>query len=160
MPKKSKKEEELEQQLGEVTADLQRIQADFVNYKRRADEDAGRAVSIGKEGTVRALLPSLDNIRRALSHTPDDLKDHDFIKAVSSVAKQLDKDLSDLGLHQIETVGNEFNPETMEAVSMEDEGGDHEVVIEELQSGYQLNDQVIRHAMVKVAKKNQEKGDK
>lgn len=160
MPKKSKKEEEFEQHIAEVTADLQRIQADFVNYKRRADEDQQRAIAIGKEGTVRALLPSLDNIRRALSHTPDDLKDHDYFKAIASVAKQLDKDLSDLGLTQIETVGHEFNPETMEAVSMEDEGGDHEIVVEELQSGYQLNEQVIRHAMVKVAKKNQEKGDK
>jgi molecular chaperone GrpE len=160
VPKKSKKDEEYEQQIAQATADIQRIQADFVNYKRRADEDSARAVAIGREGTIRALLPSLDNIQRALSHAPEDLKDHDFMKAVASVARQLDKDLSDLGLAQIDTVNEEFNPQTMEAVSMDDEGGDSEIVVEELQSGYTLNDQVIRHAMVKVAKKNQEKGDK
>ena len=149
---KSKKQIELEQKIGELTADLQRIQADFVNYKRRAEEDQMKAVSIGREGTIAALLPTLDNIERALTHTPEDLADHDYIKALQSVAKQLMKDLNDMGVQKIETIGQEFNPETMEAVQMEDGDGDKEVVVEELQGGYMLGDSVIRHAMVKVGK--------
>ena len=150
---KSKKQQELEQQESELTADLQRIQADFVNYKRRAEEDQQRAVSIGREGTIAALLPTLDNIHRALTHIPEDLADHDFMKALQSVAKQLEKDLKDMGVERIATIGEEFNPETMEAISMEDGDGDKEVVIEELQSGYTLGGAVIRHAMVKVGRK-------
>ena len=132
---------------------MQRIQADFVNFKRRAEEDQQRAVMIGREGTIRALLPTLDNVQRALMHSPDDLKDHEYVKALNSVAKQLEKDLSDMGLNRIATVGEEFNPDIMEAVSMEAGEGSKEVVTEELQSGYMLNEEVLRHAMVKVAKK-------
>ena len=150
---KSKKQQELEQQLGEATADLQRVQADFVNYKRRAEEDQMKAVSIGREGTIAALLPTIDNIHRALTHVPEDLEDHDYLKALRSVAKQLEKDLKDMGVEKIATVGEEFNPETMEAIQMEDGEGDTEVVIGELQSGYTLNGSVVRHAMVKVGRK-------
>lgn len=151
-PKNSKKEQELQQQIGELTADLQRIQADFVNFKRRADEDQTRAVAIGRESTIKALLPTIDNIERALTHVPDDLKDHDYAKAVQTVANKLQGDLQAMGLTKITTIGEEFNPETMEAVSMDDGDGDKEIVVEELQSGYILNDEVIRHAMVKVGK--------
>ena len=149
---KSKKQVELEQKIGEITEDLQRVHADFVNYKRRAEEDQRKAVSIGREGTIAALLPTIDNIKRALTHIPDDLKDHDFINALQSVAKQLEKDMKDMGVEPIKTVGEEFNPETMEAVLMEDGEGDKEIVVEELQGGYTLNGEVIRHAMVKVGR--------
>ena len=154
MPKKSNKDnsEDLQQQVGELTADMQRIQADFVNFKRRAEEDQQRAVAVGRESTIKALLPTIDNIERALAHVPDDLKDHDYAKAVQSVAKKLQSDLHAMGLVKITALGEEFNPEIMEAVSMEDGDGDKEVVIEELQSGYMLHDEVLRHAMVKVGK--------
>ncbi len=153
MPKKPKKDEELEQQLAELTADLQRVQADFVNYKRRADEDQKRAVIIGREGTIRTLLPTIDNIERALSHVPDDLADHSFIKALQSVAKKLEADLKAMGLQKLVVLDQEFDPETMEAVSMDEEGeGEREVVIEELQSGYTFGGEVIRHAMVRVGR--------
>lgn len=152
MASKSKKQLELEQKLGEVTEDLQRVHADFVNYKRRAEEDQMKAVSIGREGTIAALLPTIDNIERALAHAPEDLAEHEFIKGLQTVAKQLEKDLKDMGVEQIKTIGEEFNPEFMEAVTMEDGDGENEVVIEELQSGYTLNGVVIRHAMVKVGK--------
>lgn len=149
---KSKKQIELEQKIGEVTEDLQRIQADFINYKRRAEEDQMKAVSLGREATIRALLPTIDNIERALTHIPKDLQSHDFIKGLQTVAKNLQKDLNDMGVEKIPVVGEEFNPELMEAVQMEDGDGEKEVVVEELQSGYVINGQVVRHAMVKVGK--------
>lgn len=151
--KKDSQNEEFEQQIAELTADLQRNQADFVNYKRRAEEDQQRAVSVGREGTIAALLPTIDNIQRALEHVPDDIQEHEYVKAVGSVAKQLDKTLEDMGVTRLKTVGEEFDPESMEAVLMEDGEGDTEVVIEEMQSGYMMNGAVIRHAMVKVGRK-------
>lgn len=149
---KSKKQVELEQKLGEITEDLQRIQADFVNYKRRAEEDQRRAVAIGREGAIIALLPTIDNLERAILHVPDDLAEHTFIVGLQTVAKQLERDLKDMGVERIETVGLEFNPEYMEAIHMEDGDGEKEIVTEEIQGGYTLNGNVIRHAMVKVGK--------
>jgi len=151
-PKKSKGSAKHRQQVAELTADLQRIQADFSNYKRRAEADQMRAVSIGREATVTALLPVIDNIQRALSNVPADLVDNPYVKGLQAVSKQLDAVITDLGVKKIKTVGEDFDPETMEAVAYDNGDGEREVVIEELQAGYRLEDTVIRHAMVKVAK--------
>jgi molecular chaperone GrpE len=99
-------------------------------------------------------LPALDNLERAVKHTPKDLNDHDYVKGVQGVAKQFNKALEQLGVERIKTVGEKFDPKYHEAVSVEESEGDTEVVAEELQSGYTLGDEVIRHAMVKVKMEN------
>lgn len=144
---------QLEQQVAELSEDLMRSQADFTNFRRRSEEENTRAAEIGKEFVITALLPVIDNIERALANVPADIADNSYIKGLGSVAKQLDDTLIGLGLHKIETVDHDFDPERMEAVSYDDGDGEREVVIEELQSGYELNGTVIRHAMVKVGKK-------
>jgi molecular chaperone GrpE len=148
--KQDKKLEELEKQIQELTNALQRERADSINLRRRVEEDRSKMGDIFKAAVVRELLPALDNLERALKHTPKDLKDHDYVKGVQGVSKQFDKVLDDLGVQKIKTVGEEFNPKYHEAVSMEEGEGDVEVVCEELQSGYTLGDEVIRHAFVKV----------
>ena len=151
MPKKQSKND-LEQQVGELTEDLQRLQADFINFRRRAEEDQMSSLSAGKALVINELLPVLDNVGRALTNVPDDLKKNEFVLGVVSVGKQLDDALAKLGVTKIETVGQEFDPEKMEAVLMEEGDGEKEIVSEELQSGFELNGEVIRHAMVKVKK--------
>ena len=75
----------------------------------------------------------------------------DFVKGVQGVVKQFEKTLADMGVERIKTVGEPFDPRYHEAISMdEDSEGEHEVVSEELQPGYRLGDEVIRHAMVRV----------
>jgi molecular chaperone GrpE len=148
--KQDKKLEELEKQIQELTNALQRERADSINLRRRVEEDRSKMGDIFKAAVVRELLPALDNLERALKHTPKDLKDHDYVKGVQGVSKQFDKVLDDLGVQKIKTIGEEFNPKYHEAVSMEEGEGDVEVVCEELQSGYTLGDEVIRHAFVKV----------
>jgi molecular chaperone GrpE len=148
--KQDKKLEELEDQIQELTNALQRERADSINLRRRVEEDRSKMGDIFKAAVVRELLPALDNLERALKHTPKDLKDHDYVKGVQGVSKQFDKVLDNLGVQKIKTVGEEFNPKYHEAVSMEEGEGDIEVVCEELQSGYTLGDEVIRHAFVKV----------
>lgn len=152
--KRSKKIDasEHEQIVGELTQDLQRIQADFTNYKRRTEEDALRSVQIGKESVLRELLPTFDNITRALSNVPEELAENEYVKGVQSIAKQLDGVLAGIGLVPIDALGNEFDAELMEAVAMEDGEGDKEIVDEVLQPGYMFGDQVVRHAIVKVKK--------
>ena len=152
---KSKKQEELEQQVGELTQDLQRVRADFENYRKRSEQEKEMARANGKVGTILKLLPVVDNIERAISHTPDELKENAWAQGVSKLVKNLDKSLADMGVSRIKAKpGDRFDPELHEAIQFDDEAeGEHEVVAEELQAGYMLGDDVIRHSMVKVTKK-------
>lgn len=140
-------------QLEELEQDLKRVQAEFINYKRRSLEERGELLNLGKSEAVIMLLPLLDNISRALAHMPEDLTDNAWAAGVTQVAKQADAALGMLGVEKIPTVGEPFDPNFHEAVVMEDGTGDHEIVTEELQGGYRMGGRVLRHAMVKVGRK-------
>lgn len=141
---------DLQQQVAELTEALQRERADAVNLRRRHDEQTAALKNVIKANVVRELLPVIDNFERALKHVPKDLADNDYVKGVQGVVKQFEKTLADIGVEKIKTAGEPFDPKFHEAVSMEDGDGTREVVAEELQSGYKIGDDVIRHAMVKV----------
>lgn len=154
MPKKSTQQipdaEELLQQVTELTDALQRERADAMNVRRRADEEKAKLGSFYKALIVRELLPIIDNFERALKNLPPDLAANEYMKGVQGIVKQFDATLGKLGVERIKTIGEHFNPELHEAVSMEDGDGSNEIVNEELQAGYKLGDEIIRHAMVKV----------
>jgi molecular chaperone GrpE len=143
---------ELQQKIAELTEALQRERADAINVRRRTDEDKAKLGNFYKVIILRELLPAIDNLERALMHAPKDLKDHDYVKGVQGVAKQFEQCFKQLGVERIKTIGERFDPHLHEAVHMEDTGGDHEIISEELQPGYKIGDEVIRHAMVKVKK--------
>jgi len=134
----------------ELTEALQRERADASNIRRRHDEQIGGLRDMVKANVVRELLPVIDNFDRALKHAPKDLKNDDYVKGVQNIVKQFEKTLEDMGVQRIKTVGQHFDPRLHEAISMDGSDGTHEVVSEELQPGYVLGDNVIRHAMVKV----------
>lgn len=140
----------LEAQVKELTEALQRERADAMNIRRRHEEQMSSLRDFAKASVIRELLPAIDNLERALKHAPKDLADHDYVKGVQGVIKQFEKALKDIGVERVKTVGEEFDPRYHEAVSMEHGEGSKEVVSEELQAGYKLGDEVIRHAMVKV----------
>lgn len=141
----------LETQVEELTAALQRERADTMNVRRQHEEQLTSVRTAVKVQVVSELLPVIDNFERALKHVPAELADNDYVKGVQGVVKQFEKTLADMGVERIATVGQPFDPNLHEAVSMEEGEGGQEVVSEELQSGYKLGDQVIRHAMVRVA---------
>lgn len=161
MPK-NKKQEELEQQIGELTADLQRTRADFENYRKRVDLEKSSAREAGQTSAIVRLLPVIDNIERAIAHAPTDLADNKWAQGVVGLTKNLDKSLEALNLKRIDaSTGVPFNPELHEAIQFdEDAQGDHEVIAEELQAGYTLNGQPIRPAMVKVTRQQHTTDDK
>jgi molecular chaperone GrpE len=150
MPKKTVDTELLQAQIAELTEALSRERADAMNVRRRAEEDRLKLASFYKAMVLKELLPALDNLDRALKHTPKDLVDHEYVKGVQGVAKQFNQALEKIGVTRIKTVGEVFNPSLHEAISMEDEGGAVELISEELQPGYLLGDEVLRHAMVRV----------
>jgi molecular chaperone GrpE len=141
---------ELSQQIGELTEALQRERADALNIRRRAEEDKSRMADFYKVLIMRDLLPALDNLERALKHVPKDMAGHDYIKGIQGVAKQFEQCFEKLGIERIKTIGEPFDPKLHEAISVEGDGHGVEVVCEELQPGYKLGEDVIRHALVKV----------
>ena len=155
MTKNKQPEEELEQQIGELTIDLQRTRADFENYRKRVEAEKTAARSAGESMAILKLIPVIDNIERAIAYTPEDIKDNKWVQGITGLVKNLEKSLDSLNLKRIEAKpGTEFNPEVHEAIQFdEDATGDKEVIAEELQAGYLLNGQPIRHAMVKVTRK-------
>jgi len=152
--KKTKKELECDQKLSELTGDLQRTHADFENYRKRAEVEKISARQAGKASTILKLLPVIDNIERAITYTPAELKDNTWVQGVVGLVRNLEKSLEALDVRRIEAkVGTPFDPELHEAIQFdEDAVGEHEVVAEELQAGYLLNQQPIRHAMVRVTR--------
>ncbi|MBX4188488.1 nucleotide exchange factor GrpE [Candidatus Saccharibacteria bacterium] len=141
---------ELEKKVADLTEALQRERADAENLRRRTDMEKSRLGEFYKAMIVQELLPALDNLERAFKHTPKDIKDHDYVKGIQGVMKQFEQCFAQLGVKRIKTVGEVFDPRLHEAVHMEDGDGTVEVVCEELQPGYVIGDEVIRHAIVKV----------
>lgn len=149
-PKSRVSIEELQAKIAELTEALQRERADATNIRRRHDEQLAGLKNMTKASVVRDLLPIVDNFERALKHVPKDLEGNDFVKGVQGIVKQFEKTLQDIGVERIKTIGEAFDPKYHEAVAMEEGEGDREIVSEELQAGYKIGDDVIRHAMVKV----------
>ena len=139
-----------QKQIDELTQALQRERADATNLRRRYEEQIASLQTLAKASVVRDLLPVIDNFERAIRHTPADLAGNDYVKGIQSIVKQFEKILEQLGVQKIKTVGEPFNPHLHEAVSMEEGDGGQEIVSEELQPGYTLGDEVLRHAMVRV----------
>ena len=151
---KSKKQQELEQQIGELTQDVQRQRSDFENYRKRVEVEKEQAKQTGKTQAVMKLLPVIDNIDRAVAHLPAELQGNAWADGVVKLSKHLDKMVGDLSLEKIAIIPGEtlFDPSLHEAIQMDDAEGDTEVVAEELQTGWKLGDTVIRPAMVKVTR--------
>jgi molecular chaperone GrpE len=133
----------------ELIDTLQRLQADFDNYRKRAARDQESLVARAGERIVKELLPVLDDLERALeaveSHEEAELED-----GVKLVHRQLEQLLEKEGLALVETDG-QFDPHVHEALLTQPSDADEGSVIEVLQKGYRLGDRVLRPARVVVA---------
>ncbi|HSX27866.1 MAG TPA: nucleotide exchange factor GrpE [Candidatus Saccharimonadales bacterium] len=147
--------DELRSQIDELTADLQRVHADFVNYRRRNDDERTQLMDVAKATAVTQLLPLIDNIERALGHMPADLANNQWAKGVAQLAKQCDTALKSLKVEPIEALGKPFDPKLHQAISYEEDGAGEEVVVEELQKGYHMGTNILRPSMVKVGRKEE-----
>lgn len=144
--------EDLQQQVAQLIKALQHERADAENIRRRHDEQISGLRDMVKASVIRDFLPVIDNYERLLKHISSDSKDGPWKQGVEQISRQLEKALLNMGVERIKTVGEQFDPHLHEAISMDDTGGHHEIVSEELQTGYVLGDNVIRHAMVRVKK--------
>ena len=129
--------------VAELTADLQRVQADFANYRKRALRDQETAAERAKAVVLSQLLPVLDDLDRARSHGDLDTG------PLKSVADKLTAALMGLGLVEFGAEGEEFDPSVHEAVQHEGDGSSP-VIGHVMRKGYRFGDQVLRHALVGV----------
>lgn len=134
------------EKVAELTADLQRVQADFANYRKRAMRDQQAAADRAKANVVGQLLGVLDDLERARQH--GDLESG----PMKSVADKLTNAFNGLGLTAFGVEGEDFDPLLHEAVQHEGDGGpgSRPVIGMVMRQGYQLGEQVLRHAMVGV----------
>jgi molecular chaperone GrpE len=128
-----------------------RLAADFENFRRRKGQELTDRIRYSSEDAARALLPALDNLRRAIDHAPEGT-DSAFIDGVRMVVRQFEEALATLGVTPIDAVGAPFDPALHEAVAgVESPEVEHDTVVDELQRGYRLHDRVIRPSVVRVA---------
>ena len=135
----------------DLTNTLVRLQADFDNFRKRTEKERDQARHRGVENLIEQLLPVLDGFDRALA-AHDDPAYEDYRKGFELIRKQLWDLLAKQGVHRIESVGKEFDPNVHHAVEhVPTSDYPDGAVIEEFQPGYTFHNRVLRPAMVRVA---------
>jgi molecular chaperone GrpE len=143
----------LAEELKGLQDSLIRRQADFDNFRRRAERERSEVMEYANVDTVRALLPILDDFERALKV---ECADREYARGMELIYQRLFDSLKKLGLTPIETKGQVFDPHMHHAVEMVEtlEAEDHSI-LDEYQRGYNFRGKLLRPAMVKVAVRKQ-----
>ncbi len=131
-------------------ANWQRTQADFINFKRRTEQERGEVAKLANAALMLSLLPVLDDLERALDNISEKLRGMTWVDGIELIYRKLKAILEGQGLSEIKAIGETFDPNYHEAVLEVD--GEEGKVIEEIQKGYKLNDRVLRPTMVKVGR--------
>ena len=167
--------DQLQADLDNAMAGWKRTAADFENFKKQKERENKELLEFAKEVTVVKLLPTIDTLEQALRHLPQladqpisesadqligRLTDSPFAKqyqnwqtGVNGIVVQLDKVLSELGVKKIEAIGKKFDPNFHEAVKEVESEKDDGIIIDEFQTGFELNGKVIRPSQVAISKK-------
>ena len=143
--------ESLRAELAERSDQLLRLAADFENFRRRKAQELADRGRYASEEAAQALLPVLDNLRRAVGHSAGDGGGQQLLDGLRMVVIQFEQALSAIGVETVETVGARFDPSVHEAIGGEESDGvSEDTVVAELQPGYRLHDRLLRPALVRV----------
>jgi molecular chaperone GrpE len=148
-----KRLEEKEKEAKENYDRLLRTAADFENYKKRATKEKEEWTKFANEDLLKAILPFMDNLERAINHAQKVVDTGVLIEGVRLTIQQLHQTLNKFGLSSFESVGKPFDPAMHEAMLVvETDKQEPNQVVEEFQRGYLLNDRLLRPATVSVSK--------
>ncbi len=148
-----KKLEEKEKEIKEHHDRLLRLAADFENYKKRAAREKEDWTKFANEDLIRAILPFIDNLERAVNHAQKVADTGVLIEGVRLTLQQIFQSLNRFGLSSFQSVGKPFDPNVHEAMLVvETDQHEPNQVVEEFQKGYLLNDRLLRPATVSVSK--------
>ena len=129
---------------------IQRLQAEFQNYRKRIDRERIQLYDLAKGELTGLLLPVLDDFENMQTHHPQGQVD---VEGVQLIHQKLRKILKDQGLEKIEALDQPFDPHYHEAIGVEETGNDRDgIVVEEWQKGYLFGERILRHSRVKVGK--------
>jgi molecular chaperone GrpE len=143
---------ELEAALAESKDKYLRLAADFDNFKKRSRQEHLETIQHASADLIARLLPGLDDLHKALDHTPEGI-DEAWARGLELSVRKLEEALRAHGLETIDAVGKPFDPAVHEAIGHE-ESSEHpeDTVVQELRRGYRIRDRVVRPALVKVAR--------
>ncbi len=148
---------DLQTELEQTKERMLRIAADAENYKKRMEREKEKMVKYAGENILRELLPTVDNLERALEQAKTETEDADaklasMLEGIELTYKGLLSVLEKFSVKPIESVGKEFNPDEMDALTMEaDDKVPANHVLREFAKGYRFKDRVLRHAQVVVS---------
>lgn len=143
--------DEKEKMLQDYQEHLQRLQAEFDNYRKRVEREREEICKIAGHELVYKMLTIIDSFELALQNKE---KSENFVKGVEMIYSQLYSILEKEGVRKIEALNKKFDANYHEVLLVEnDEKKDDDVVVEELQGGYMLNGKVLRYAKVKINKR-------
>jgi molecular chaperone GrpE len=129
-------------------AGWQRAQADFINYKRFAEQEKTETIKFANVALLQSILPVLDDFERALSAVPPEDAQKPWVEGLKLIDRKFRDTLEKSGISPIKAVGEEFDCRLMEAITCVP--GKKDIVVQELEKGYLLQDKVIRPAKVLV----------
>lgn len=133
-----------------------RLAADFENFKRRKTQELADARKYESEDAAIALLPVLDNLRRAVDHAGEAGAEEYFVSGLQLVVREFEAALQRLGVVPVPAVGERFDPAIHEAIAAEESDDvTEETVVDELVPGYKLHDRLLRPAIVRVVRPRQ-----
>jgi molecular chaperone GrpE len=148
--------EEWKEKAGAYWDQLVRLQAEFINYRKRTEKEKAEAIRFGREAVIERMISFLDIMEQALKHSQSATDMESMKKGFEMVVSEFARFLKAEGAEPLKTVGESFDPHLHEAVEQVQTGNEEEnnKILEELQKGYLLNGKLLRPARVKVAKKD------
>jgi molecular chaperone GrpE len=138
-------------------ANWQRATADFINYKRRTEQEREEAARYANTALILNVLPGVDDLERALQHVDPELADSPWVEGVRQIVRKLKGALAAAGVSEIPAEGEAFDPNLHEAIAEAE--GEEGKVVSEAQRGYRLGARVIRPSMVVVGRGGRQKHD-
>lgn len=125
--------------------------ADLENFRKQVERDKTDFAKFANENCLVALLPILDNFKRAATHLPENLKNDEWVRGVTEVEKQFEQTLENLGLQKIKAKIGELADVTRHEAIATGEGKSGEI-LKVIEDGYELNNKILRAAKIQVGK--------
>ena len=138
--------EALKSEIANLRDQLARSQADYSNLVRRSREESAQIGEWSENKMILKFLPILDNLERALEHTPEEFRSHTWTEGFSSIVRAMQKVVTDMGITRMNAVGQEVNPDLHEVISQIPHATT--AIQAEVETGYMRSGKALRHAKV------------
>lgn len=137
---------QLQWEIETLREQIARAQADYSNLVRRTREEQSQMGEWLENKTIIKFLTILDNLERALEHTPEEFKSHAWTEWLTSIVRSMQKTVSDYGITRMDIIGQEVNPDLHEVISQIPHS--QTTIQAEIETGYMRNGKALRHAKV------------